>query len=1061
MASPTPLRSGEFFLLRTPARSFDTVLALRETRSEDEESLAAHLEDPLVREGIYLSSASLYDQCFGADAGVPGREAQLAATRYLLRMGTRATPFGVMAGVTMGVVGESTELVVGEMAQAQRFCRLDQGIVQQRVDEAKKAILAAQALNGTCTVVLNSSAWIAPDGVRFVSGSLDGGTLAYRLDRIRRTVAVDALFALLAGKKRSLDDLAAELALALGARPQQSLEFLRTLARSQLLRMLPDVYVTGDERGEEVLEELVASPLESVGLAALQSAADRLETISPNSVANIEAYQDVAGLLAENGQTADRARLVHVDLHKTGETPMLSRACVDEIGAELWKRRGLLISPPRNLSDFARSFTARFGDRAVPLLLALDDDYGVSFGGRSKFPQPLLGGFPYASATAGAATPRPVDRLLTSKFQEALRANHDAIEITDADLESVNDETLDFPSSFGLLGLFHANDAGAITRGDYRFEVGAIHGPSGARLLSRFCVGSPEMTTATRQQIDAFEGEHDHAIVAEFAHLPEGRVGNVVLRPVLRQYEIPYMGRSGAAPHRQIPVSDLLVSVRNDKVFLHSESLGKEIIPRLTTAHNYAHPTSLPLYQFMGALERQFEPVAGFAWPSLLQGLPYLPRVCSGRLLLARARWLLAPKDLEAFLKDIKQTDLSKALSALCAHHRLPRHVRSKRADNFIDLDLTADRDQQIFAEECRRARSRGMNLEESFDDEQCVRDPKGASFKHEVLIPYFRRHPADIPARKQAAGRFAASGSTQAHFPGQSYVYAKLYGGLELIDRLAAELVPMIALEAKELGWNTCFFIRYAENGSHLRLRLGGETPARSGEMRNALENALEPYIRDGVVHNLEYATYFPEYDRYGGADGMPACEAIFTADSLAVAEALRTIRTGHDREGSRWRFALHSLNGLADALGFDVETKHQLFDRLAEGYAAEFQIDRTKKQWLNDTYRRYKDSIDGMFLTPHEVPGDYREVLTKRNEQVAAIVAQQLPPRLRADPRLAESLLHMAANRIFPDNGRAHECVLFHLLAKGLRATAARKSRSAKAPALASIPVSDSTAY
>ena len=39
-------------------------------------------------------------------------------------------------------------------------------------------------------------------------------------------------------------------------------------------------------------------------------------------------------------------------------------------------------------------------------------------------------------------------------------------------------------------------------------------------------------------------------------------MGNVLYRPVLREYEIPYLGRFGAPPEQQLPLSDLLVGVR-------------------------------------------------------------------------------------------------------------------------------------------------------------------------------------------------------------------------------------------------------------------------------------------------------------------------------------------------------------------------------------------------------------------------------------------------------------------------------------------------------------------
>ena len=47
-----------------------------------------------------------------------------------------------------------------------------------------------------------------------------------------------------------------------------------------------------------------------------------------------------------------------------------------------------------------------------------------------------------------------------------------------------------------------------------------------------------------------------------------GRLGNILFRPLLRSHEIPYLGRSGAPLDRQIPVTDLVVSVAEGEIVL-------------------------------------------------------------------------------------------------------------------------------------------------------------------------------------------------------------------------------------------------------------------------------------------------------------------------------------------------------------------------------------------------------------------------------------------------------------------------------------------------------------
>jgi SAM-dependent methyltransferase len=123
------------------------------------------------------------------------------------------------------------------------------------------------------------------------------------------------------------------------------------------------------------------------------------------------------------------------------------------------------------------------------------------------------------------------------------------------------------------------------------------------------------------------------AVFAEVAHLPEGRIGNVLCRPVLRDYEIAYLGGSGAPPDRQLPAADLRVSVRDDRIVLRSVRLDREVIPRMTTAHNYTW-RSLPVYRFLCLLQHQGV-AAGLQWDwGPLAEAPFLPRVRCGRVVL-------------------------------------------------------------------------------------------------------------------------------------------------------------------------------------------------------------------------------------------------------------------------------------------------------------------------------------------------------------------------------------------------------------------------------------------
>ena len=106
------------------------------------------------------------------------------------------------------------------------------------------------------------------------------------------------------------------------------------------------------------------------------------------------------------------------------------------------------------------------------------------------------------------------------------------------------------------------------------------------------------------------------------------------------------------------------------------------------------------------------------------------------------------------------------------------------------------------------------------------------------------------------------------------------LYGPAS--DRAVLDIVaPVIARLEKRGFIRQHFFIRYYEEGPHLRLRLRVEHTAPLTTVAAAVENAADLPVR--------FIPYERETVRYGGAHAMPIAEALFEASSLASVVLIR----------------------------------------------------------------------------------------------------------------------------------------------------------------------------
>lgn len=148
----------------------------------------------------------------------------------------------------------------------------------------------------------------------------------------------------------------------------------------------------------------------------------------------------------------------------------------------------------------------------------------------------------------------------------------------------------DLPDTLSLIGEIISENQ------HEKLYINNITGKAG-RLLGRFCSEKSSIKDIV-EKISVKEQElNPDKILAEIIHLPESRIGNVIRRPQLRNYEIPYLANSILEKENQISVDDLYLSIKNGKLFLRSKKHNKEVIPHLTNAHNYSN-NSLPIYHF-------------------------------------------------------------------------------------------------------------------------------------------------------------------------------------------------------------------------------------------------------------------------------------------------------------------------------------------------------------------------------------------------------------------------------------------------------------------------------
>lgn len=206
-------------------------------------------------------------------------------------------------------------------------------------------------------------------------------------------------------------------------------------------------------------------------------------------------------------------------------------------------------------------------------------------------------------------------------------------------------------------------------------------------------------------------------------------------------------------------------------------------------------------------------------------------------------------------------------------------------------------------------------------------------------------------------------------------------------------------------------FFIRYQDPDFHLRLRFyHGSNPNFYKTVLEFFYNHFNSELADGLIHDLQLATYKPEYSRY---PDINEAEALFMNDSEHILNRLES-----DEELYRLETSLKQINSLLSGVSLIEKVSFCLNHR--DNFLQEF--GQNLKTELNKLYRQHSAFV--------------KSILDIKSD---------LSVELRDREALA-SYIHMHVNRNFIAESRKYELVLYHFLYRYYESILARENLDLK---------------
>lgn len=1025
--SEAKLYAFPFALVRTPLQSLQDAYTISPEMSQ------------LFQEGLYLSSPEFWQELQKAGDGVfNNQKIKQSLYKYWIRSSTRCTPYGTFAGCSLATItDEATKFILKNKDQHFRYIRLDMNFMANIISAISKMSPIVEQIR----FHPNNSIYYLPSNIRYAEYTIQDNTRHYHLASVQKTTYLTAVLERASTKEgATIDDLTALIRDVEDVTEEEAKAFILDLWNSQILVSELEPAVTGKEPLNRFIEQI--SSFNGVDDFVFQLRDVQYLLQHPKS--GIQFYQGIETKLKNLVSSfAIPKNTLQLDLFLATEHNNLSKALIESI---LTQASDLLALARPNtnpdLINFITKFQSKYEGCEIPLNIVLDSDMGIGYAGITpdiSGSGDLVEDIVYKTQQQSNQGEDYIVQYVLSKYHDYLKNHKKTIEIEEAELKHFVSQTeqLSFPDSMHLLGDLLKND-GKLDADNFTFDLTSFGGTSGGNLLGRFTHGDVGIFQATKEILRQEEVRNPDIIFAEVAHLPQARIGNVLLRQTLREYEIPYIGKSGVSPDKQIAVDDLMVSIKNKEIVLRSKRLNKRIIPRLTTAHNFA-TNSLPIYKFLGDLQGQ-----SLAFPTVwdwgsLNTLKYLPRVVYKNIIIKKERWRIDETDVRDLPKTTAQ--YKDYFEHFRARMNIPERVAYKEGDNELLLDFNEEIGILLFLHYLKRFKT--IQIEEFlFDNGNCiVNDKSGSPFASELIIPVHHQkalaktHP-DLAAINN--GRASDPPAKRKFSIYSEWLYFKIYCGPKMAEKLlSGVLLRFIESEASKELFEYFFFIRYRDDGGHhLRVRFFNKDLNDQLTLVKELMQVLQPYVDDGSIENIVLDSYSREIERYG-ENLIEVTERLFYNDSIAVMKFLSLLEDSGESEKYRPLFAVRGIDMLLADFNLNLDEKVELIKQICVEFFNEFGGNPSLQRQLNSKYRKYQQSIFSHMDSVQDIKNEIEEAVSifKRRSEINAPIIENIISKLSSNQkqelfRLLPNYIHMFMNRLFIASQRKYELVVYHFL-------------------------------
>jgi len=619
------------FILRTPYFYYDLL---------EKKDFKYLINDKIFKEAIFLASPDLYTAMINISNKSYKKQTRIKNSlyRYAERMSTRCTPFGLFAGISLGNIGDNTEL---EIHKITKNVRLDFCVLYSIIKEIEKK----EDIRLKLKYYPNSSIYKVNRAYRY---------LEYDISNIKQTQLSTvkyshALSMVIKSAKNGITIYnIVDIMMNIGISHEIAYDYAnRLIDNNILISELEPSIINGDnfERIIDILENINYKHVNKI-----KEIESKLKQLSSGEY-NLEIYHDVINILDDLNVGYLKNRVFNINISKELNKCTIDKKVILKLKdtmSFLYRINSKVNNP--NLDKFKKEFYQRFENNKVRLVDALDPIIGIEYPCLNKSNKSdILRNieFPNENVISSISSVSGIENILLNKIVYAYKNRDNIIELKEDDFPKKEFYYKDLPDTMYVV--FN------IINNKHTINLKGFYGASAANIISRFYFIDKRIEHIINRIVNIETDLNKDKILAEILHIPNLVVANVTVRPNIRNFKISYINNH-IDGIESIDLMDIDIFLDYDgNLSLWSNKLKKQIIPMLTNAHNFEEST-LPIYRFLCDLQSQNKLLGlRFSWGSLINKFIFFPRVIYGDVILSPSLWRFTKKEIQELI-DIKDS---------------------------------------------------------------------------------------------------------------------------------------------------------------------------------------------------------------------------------------------------------------------------------------------------------------------------------------------------------------------------------------------------------------------